>query len=276
MIRPRLRSRRSVPDDSSADTDATAADIDPAEAAEPVEPAEPAERVEPVEPAEPRPSWRDRLLPSQPARSTATAAPEDDASLKPSTMRGNEAMWGYLVAAELILVSILNLTVTHGAGASTHPQTALSVVGLLASIALLPIIRFTNHRFIVPLSAIGAAFFVTLPSQVPNTVRTAHILALIIPVIYAFVLTQRQRRAATAQAKERRSSSGRAGTTKAAPAPRRAEDRRRGRGGKKASAQTGPSASRRYTPPKPKRPRPQPAPEPAASPRRKWWGRPDS
>ena len=51
----------------------------------------------------------------------------------------------------------------------------------------------------MPLSAIGAAFFVTLPSQVPNSVRAVHILALIIPVIYAFVLTQRQRQAATAR-----------------------------------------------------------------------------
>jgi hypothetical protein len=252
MIRPRLGSRRSTPEESLAEADDGSAHL---------------------EPVEPRPSWWSRLAPSQPA---PAGAPQDDLSLKPSAMRGNEAMWGYLVAAELILVSILNLAVTHGPGASKHPQTALSVVGLVASIALVPVIRITNHRFIVPLSAIGAAFFVTLPSQVPNSVRTAHILALIIPVIYAFVLTQRQRRAATAQAKAGKSSPARAGAGKAAPAPRRAEERTQHRGGKKASAETGPTASRRYTPPKPKRPRPRPAPEAATDQRRKWWGRPDS
>jgi hypothetical protein len=187
-------------------------------------------------------------------------------------MRGNETMWGYLVAAELIIVSILNLTVTHGPGAAKHPETALSVVGLAASIALVPIIRLTQHRFIVPLAAIGAAFFVTLPTQVPNSVRTAHILALLVPVVYAFVLTQRQRRAATAQAKAGRANSAKA-AVKTTPAQRRADERSRRQAKKKEAIQAGPAASRRYTPPKPKRPRPQPAPQ-ATDQRRKWWGRP--
>ena len=122
-------------------------------------------------------------------------------------MRGDEARWGYVVAGALIVVAIINLTVTHGPGAAKHPNTTLALVGLVASIALVAIIR-THHRFIVPLAAIGAAFFVTLPSQVPNSVRSVHIVALIIPVVYAFVLTQRQRRATTAQAQARRASLG--------------------------------------------------------------------
>ena len=46
------------------------------------------------------------------------------ANLKPSAMRGNEALWGYVVAGELIVVSILNLMVTHGKGAPAHPNTS--------------------------------------------------------------------------------------------------------------------------------------------------------
>jgi hypothetical protein len=214
-------------------------------------------------------TWRDGVR-----RFTAPpASSEDELSLKPSAMRGTEALYGYVVALELIVVAIVNLTVTHGKGAPKNPQTALSLVGLAASIALVLIVR-TGNRMIVSLSAIGAAFFVTLPA-VPNSVRAIHILALIIPVIYAFILTQRQRRATTALAKAGRAgrSSPARGATKAAPGERAAEDRNRRRAKKKGAA-TGPVASRRYTPPKPKRPRPQPAPEPA-SPRRKWWGRPD-
>jgi hypothetical protein len=199
--------------------------------------------------------------------------PEEELNLKPSAMRGTEAMYGYVVALELFVVAIINLAVTHGPGAPKHSQTALSLVGLVASIALVAIIQ-TNNRMIVSLAAIGAAFFVTLPA-VPNSVRAVHILALIIPVIYAFVLTQRQRKATAAltrAGRTARSNAARAPATKGASA----EDRTRNRTRKsKKGAQTGPTPSARYTPPKPKRPRPQPAPEPAADQRRKWWGRPD-
>ena len=63
--------------------------------------------------------------------------PDDDLDLKPtSACGGPEPLYGYVVALELIVVSILNLTVTHGKGAPTHPAPA-GLVGLLASIALL-------------------------------------------------------------------------------------------------------------------------------------------
>ena len=122
----------------------------------------------------------------------------------------------------------------------------------------------------MPLAAIVAAFFVTLPSQVPNSVRSVHIFALIIPVVYAFVLTQRQRRAATAQARAGRASSARTAATKGtATRPgagaRRAGDRKPRRGRRSGANQTGPAASRRYTPPKPKRPA---GPPPASRPTR--------
>jgi hypothetical protein len=193
-------------------------------------------------------------------------------------------MYGYLVALELVVVAIVNLTVTHGAGAPKSPQTTLSLIGLVASIALVAIVR-TGNRMVVSLAAIGAAFFVTLPA-VPNSVRSVHLLALIIPVIYAFILTQRQRRATTALARAGRTArasqsqgqaqgQSKAAPTKAAAGGRGPADPGRRRSRKKGAAQAGPVASRRYTPPKPKRPRPQPAPEPAADQRRKWWGRPD-
>jgi hypothetical protein len=207
-------------------------------------------------------------------RTAASATPEEELNLKPSAMRGTEAMYGYVVALELFVVAVINLAVTHGPGAPAHPQTALSLVGLAASIVLVAIMQ-TKNRMVVSLSAIGVAFFVTLPA-VPNSVRAVHILALIVPVVYAFVLTQRQRRATTALARAgrtARSSAARAPATKGGPADDR--HRRRAGKGKKGAASNGPTRSARYTPPKPKRSRPQPAPEPAADQRRKWWGRPD-
>jgi hypothetical protein len=94
-------------------------------------------------------------------------------------------------------------------------------------------------------------------------------------VVYAFVLTQRQRRAATAQARANRASSAQTAATKGG-ATKQAGARRAGdrtpRRARKGAAQTGPAASSRYTPPKPKRPRRPPASE-SADQGRKWWGR---
>jgi hypothetical protein len=176
------------------------------------------------------------------------AVPADDLDLNPSDMRSPEPLYGYVVAMELIAVSILNLTLTHGKGAPTHPSTTLSLIGLIASLAVLGIVR-THHRLIVGFAAVIAAFFVTLP-KVPDSLSTTHLLALIIPVIYAFVLTQRQRKAATA-----RQRAGRSASSRPAPAASTATSGSGGRRGrKKASVPTGPTANRRYTPPKAKRP----------------------
>ena len=48
--------------------------------------------------------------------------PVDDLDLKPTAMRSPKPLYGYVVAAELIVVSILNLTVTHGNGAPRIPD----------------------------------------------------------------------------------------------------------------------------------------------------------
>jgi hypothetical protein len=174
-------------------------------------------------------------------------------------MRGNEALYGYLVGLELIAVSIVNLVVTHGKGAPAHPSTGLALIGLVASIAATALVR-THHRLIVPFALIVAAFFVTLPRG-PDSLGPAHIFALIIPVVYAFVVTQRQRKASQALTRAGRSGAVKATTAKSTPAGRGAEGAGRRRGRKQAVASTGPTASSRYTPPKPKRRKPAPPPE---------------
>jgi hypothetical protein len=186
------------------------------------------------------------------------AAEVDEADLKPSAMRGTEPLYGYVVAAELLAVAILNLTDTHGAGAPAHPDKILGAIGILAAAAVVAAIRFTRHRMVVGFVTIGAAFFVTLP-KTPNSLTTVHIFAIAIPLIYAFILTQRQNKARMAEVKRARSgdagaSGSRAGRTSAA---RRADeqDKHRGRRGRRGVPEpSGPKASSRYTPPKPKRP----------------------
>jgi hypothetical protein len=183
------------------------------------------------------------------ARARATT-PVDESQLKPTDMRGNEALYGYILAAELVVVSVFNLVFTHGKGAPAHPPTTLSVVGLIVSVAFGALVR-THNRFIVSFAALIAAFFVTLP-RVPSKLFVFHLLALILPLIYALVLMQRQRKATLAAAK-----SGSGG--RQTPAQRRAEAdaRRRERRQQKRGAPPPPKVapSRRYTPPKAKRPR---------------------
>lgn len=181
--------------------------------------------------------------------------------LPPSRMRGTEPLYGYVVALELLVVAILNLTVRTGAGAPAHPQTALQVVGVVASIALFGVLQ-VRSRTIVGFGAIVAAFFVTLP-KVPNSLSLAHILALAVPLIYGLIITQRQRRAMGPRARGGRRSGGAAAADRSAggrgrgATSTRGRDRAatpaRGRRGKATPAPTGPQANARYTPPKAKR-----------------------
>ncbi|HEY3811214.1 MAG TPA: hypothetical protein VGL49_07250, partial [Acidimicrobiales bacterium] len=112
------------------------------------------------------------------------------------------------------------------------------------------VIRTTHHRLVVPFAAIVAAFFATLP-KVPNSLSLAHLFALVLPVIYAFLLTQRQRKASTAQlraGKRNATSTGAADTRNAAAGGRRQSRQSR----RQPKTQTGPTKNRRYTPPKSK------------------------
>jgi hypothetical protein len=190
----------------------------------------------------------------------ATRVPSaDDADLKPTAMRGNELLYGYLIAGELILVAILNLAITHGKGAPAHPNHVVEILGLVVSLALLAILQ-TRQRFIVPFAMILGAYLVVYP-KTPDSLTLAHLFALVLPVIYAIILMQRQRKASLAQARARSGSGSRAGTSRSSrptPDERRAEairrrqerrDRRRG-----ITPSSGPTRSSRYTPPKPRRP----------------------
>jgi hypothetical protein len=178
-----------------------------------------------------------------PAGETDSAVTE--AGLKPSTMRGSEPRYALGVAVILLVVAVLNFAIRHGKGAPKHPSTGLEVLGLVAALAVFPLLR-TNNRFIVPFGSVVAAFFVTLPSG-PNSIKSLHVLAIIFPLAFALVLTQRQRKAALANARSRAVSRS-AGA--AAPARARRSGRRR-----KEEQPSGPTANRRYTPPKPKRAR---------------------
>jgi len=158
-------------------------------------------------------------------------------------MRGKEAQYGYIVAAELLLIAILNLAVTHGAGAPAHPQTGKSIAGVVAAAAMFPIVR-TGKRMAASFSAIIAAFFVSLP-QVPNSLRLLHIFALLVPLAYALLLTQRQRREALAQNRARGPRASNPGGRQA----RAAKAAKPGRGSPPRPASPS-RVSGRYTPPK--------------------------
>ncbi len=182
----------------------------------------------------------------------------DEADLKPSALRGTEPLYGYVVAAELLVVAILNLTDTHGAGAPAHPDKILSAIGILAAVGVVAAIRLTRHRMIVGFVTIAAAFLVNLP-KVPHSLQLAHVIAIAIPLVYAFILTQRQNKARMAEIKRARTgepgaSGTRSGRTSAAGRADEQAKRRERRGRRGVPEPSGPKASSRYTPPKPKRP----------------------
>jgi hypothetical protein len=182
----------------------------------------------------------------------------DEADLKPSAMRSMEPLYGYLVAAELLVVAILNLTDTHGPGAPAHPDTALAAAGILGAAAVAAAIRFTRHRMVVAFVTIAAAFLVSVP-KIPNSLEVVHVIAIAVPFVYAFILTQRQNRARAADIKQARAAESASGGSRAgrSDAARRAADqaKRRDRRGRRGVPEpSGPKASNRYTPPKPKRP----------------------
>ncbi|MDQ2754919.1 MAG: hypothetical protein M3R71_05150, partial [Actinomycetota bacterium] len=108
-------------------------------------------------------------------------------------MRGREEAYGYVVGLVLLAAALANLVVTHGKGAPAHPQTSLSVVGLLAAMVMIGTVRVRN-RLLTPFAAVIAAFFVTFPKG-PNSLSLIHILALVAPVAYALLVTQRHRKA---------------------------------------------------------------------------------
>ncbi len=174
-----------------------------------------------------------------------TAVTDDGRSgtqIKPSAMQGREFLYGHAVAATLIAVAIANFVVTKGPGAPKNPQTTLSILGLVAALAMLPLLH-TRNRFIAPFGAVIAAFFVTFPRG-PNSLQSLHVLAIVFPLVYALLLTQRQRKAAIAQVK----AGGRPSRE-----PRASRRQRAAEQGKGTNRPGAPARNRRYTPPKAKR-----------------------
>jgi hypothetical protein len=159
----------------------------------------------------------------------------------PSTMKGNELLMGYGVAVIVVIVGVLDLAVTTGAGAPAHPSTWAPIAGIVLGLALALTMRFRN-RLVSPFIAIFAAFFVEL-AKAPKSLSIPHVVALIAAVGFALVLSMRQRR-------EQRAVGG--------PAQRRgAADARRRRRSGEPEPPTGvkrPAPSARYTPPKSKTP----------------------
>lgn len=176
-----------------------------------------------------------------------SAGPDPSTTAKPSAMQGREFLYGHLVAGALIAVAIANFVIRHGTGAPKHPQTTLSIIGLVAAVALLPVLR-TRNRFIAPFAAVIAAFFVTFPRG-PSRLQSLHVIAIIVPLVWALLLTQRQRKAAMAQAKAR-------GAARSAERSTERPRRRKSRRGKDTEEEVRsrvPERNRRYTPPKAKR-----------------------
>lgn len=182
---------------------------------------------------------KETSTPPSPRRQPRPPAPDD--GLKPSAMRGSEPLYGYVVALELVVVGILNLTVTSGAGAPTHPSTALGAVGVAAAISLFGFLQ-TKNRVLVAFAVIAVAFVVNLP-KVPNSLALAHVFALAFPFAYSLILTQRHRKRMKGHLEAAR--------TRRVVASQSQRSRRKD---KDAVAQPGiPRPSARYTPPKSKR-----------------------
>lgn len=170
----------------------------------------------------------------------APTTPED-----PGRLTRSEAVYGYVVALELLVVAILNLVVTHGKGAPKHPDTVLAVIGVLAAVALVPVLQL-RKRTVAAFAAILAAFFVTLP-PVPTRLSFYHFFALLIAAGWGLLVASRRRKAE----KSLRAAGGgvAARTSQRSGRP----DGRSRRSRKGAPEPSGPQANRRYTPPKARR-----------------------
>jgi hypothetical protein len=188
-------------------------------------------------------------------RPRTAPVPVDD-GLPPSRARGREVTYGWMVAGLLAVVSILNLTVTSGKGAPAHPQTGLAVAGLIASLVTAATIPARN-RLLSPIVAVVAAYL-TVMVRTPTSLDGSHILALVLPVVYAILLTQRHRKSQIAANGGRRLT---AADRRAASEAKR-EERQREKSSRSKSGTSGPTANRRYTPPKAKRPTAPSRPDP--------------
>jgi hypothetical protein len=170
--------------------------------------------------------------------SVRTPAPD---SLPPIQLREWEIPAAYVVAVVVVVVAVLEFTVTTGKGAPKNPSVVLPSVALVAAAAQAISVRFGN-RLITAFLGIVAGITVGY-TKTPDSLSLLRDIGLFLPFIYGFVVIQRQSRA-------QRAITG--------PRGRRGRGAVGGGGGGRQSSKTpeatGPKANRRYTPPKAKAP----------------------
>jgi hypothetical protein len=173
-----------------------------------------------------------------------------DLELPSSRMRRNEAQYGYLVVVEMVVVAVLQLVIRTGPGAPKHPNTFLEVAALVVAAAQFGVIRSKNRTF-TALGVIVSGLLIDIPT-VPNRLVYAKLFAVLIPLIYGFVLMRRGNRSRKVRL---------AAGLEDGPGSRSGDRSRdttttRGRnGGSAMRGRRGASRKRatgRYTPPKPK------------------------
>lgn len=153
--------------------------------------------------------------------------------LRPIELRDWEIPAGYAIAALIVLLAVLELTVTSGKGAPKNPSPVLPLVGLVVGLAQAATIRYKNRLITAILGVVGGLLIAYV--QVPVSLGIPHSIGFLAPFVYAFLITQRHSRA-----------------QRALQGPRNARGSGGRRGAKAAPEPTGPKASRRYTPPKAK------------------------
>jgi hypothetical protein len=166
------------------------------------------------------------------------STPAEDAA-NPASMKGNEPILGLVVAFVILIVAVLDLTVTKGTGAPKHAETWAPLIGIGLAVVLAVSLRWRN-RLASPFIAIFAAYFVEV-GKTPKSLTYPHVLALASAVGVAVMLTLRHRQDQKA-----------AGTVSAADRRAAADARRRRRKGEPepVTAVKRPPPSARYTPPK--------------------------
>lgn len=163
--------------------------------------------------------------------------PAPAATPRPIELRDWEIPVGYAVAGFVVLLAILELTVTSGKGAPKNPNPVLPSIALVVGLAQAATIRYKNRLLTAILGVVGGLLIAYVP--VPYSLGILHSIGFLAPFVYAFLITQRHSRA-----------------QRALQGPRNRARAGGRRGAKPPPEPSGPKASRRYTPPRSKEDRP--------------------
>lgn len=203
--------------------------------------------------ADPELTWPDDdgetaqpVRPGQTGRPGTAEPPEEAAgAADPSALAGREPLFAGIVGGVLVVVSILMLVVTKGAGAPAHIQPLWPALGLAFGLATLASLRW-GRRLPTAIAAIVGGFGVA-QGRTPTSLVGFKTVGLLAPVAFGMIIFRRQSKADKAR---------RAARPRVDAATRKAEGSNRG-----PAAATGrrvvpgkPIPSGRYTPPKARRP----------------------